>query len=285
MSNKKMPIGKTLVIGASGLFGRHFLEAYRKYYPDTVGTTRQEFDMSSPNLDVIDTAGYEYALIAAAVTSIARCENEKKESYRTNVTGTLELVKQLKKRKIIPIVFSSDYVFDGIGGDYDEESPLYPLNEYGRQKAVMEKGVQKICGKGFLLVRPSKVFGLTSGDGTLLDEMANNLKQGIPIRAAYDQIFCPLSITDLVHGVMKLQSLECRGIFHICGENRFSRLDIGQAMAKKLSANTALVQSISLDDLNESFERPKNTSMKCNKFHSVTGMTVKPLMSCIDDMF
>src|SRR3990167_3100968 len=144
---------KTLVIGAQGFLGRHFLQAYRATDPTIIGTSRKELDLASPNLDALDLTGYTHALIAAAVTSIARCEKEKEATYQCNVTGTLELIRQLHQKNIVPIAFSSDYVFDGIAGDYTEDSPIHPLNEYGRQKAQLEKGIREICGGNYLLIR------------------------------------------------------------------------------------------------------------------------------------
>lgn len=275
---------KTLVVGSDGFIGRHFLKAYQKNDPTTFGTTIDTLNICQPTLKPFDLTGVEYALIVAALPRIAQCEQEKELTRRVNLTGTLELVQQLIDKRITPILFSTDYVFDGIAGNYNEESPLNPLNEYGRQKAELQKELPKICGDNFLLIRPSKVFGHTSGDGTLLDEMVTHLRLEMPIRAARDQFFSPLSITDLINGVIALQNKQSRGVFHICG-TKCSRFEIGQAIARRLSSNMSLVQSISLDDLKDAFQRPKDTSMICDKFNETTGIKIKPVMNYIEEGF
>jgi len=272
---------KTLVIGAKGFLGSHFLKAYRLIYPDTLGITRETLDLNAPNLDSLHLNDYEYALIGAAVTSIAQCEKEKETSFSCNVTGTLKLAQELRKKNIIPILFSTDYVYDGISGNYDEESPLSPLNEYGRQKAELQRRLPEVCGNDFLLIRPSKVYGSLRGDGTLLDEMICKLRQKKPIQAAHDQIFSPILVTDLINGVIELQKKHCRGIFHICSEI-CSRFEISQRISKKLGFSNELIQAISLDDLKESFKRPKNTSLNCQKFQSSTGLVFRSIKDYIE---
>ncbi len=276
-----MSTPKTLVIGATGFLGRHFLEAYRKVHSDTIGTDRTTLDLRNPNIESLDLAGYGYALIGVGISKIADCELNKEKSYLSNVTGTLKLIQELRKHNIIPILFSTDYVYNGIVGNYDEESPFHPLNEYGRQKAVLQKQLLEICGNDFLLIRPSKVFGSTQGDQTLLDEMATKLTRGECVRAAYDQIFCPIFIRDLVRGVIALQERDLRGTFHICGEI-CSRLELAESVAKKLGASPKLVKAISLDDLNEPFKRPKNTSLNCKKFQQTTSIVCTSVKAYIE---
>lgn len=184
-------------------------------------------------------------------------------------------------RGIVPIFFSTDYVFDGKKGGYTETSKAHSLNEYGRQKALLQEKLQQACGENFLLIRPSKVYGLEKGDKTLLDEMAQSFIQEKKVRAAYDQIFCPILIDDLVRAVMHLQEKNCRGIYNIAGSDVISRFEIAKALAREMNVDESLVEMISLNDLKEPFLRPTNTSLNCDKFLQFSKMTMQPLSKSI----
>src|SRR5205823_2437610 len=148
--------------------------------------------------------------------------------------GTLELVRQLWERDIVPIFLSSDYVFDGKRTDgYDDKAPVSPGTEYGRQKAAVEKFLAE-SGRSHLVLRLSKVFGLEKGDGTLLDEMAASLMSGRPVAAARDQVFCPTWVVDLVKAIMEVQVRGLRGIVNLCSPQPWSRYELARVVARTL---------------------------------------------------
>ncbi len=280
---------KTAVIGADGFVGSHFHQLYKQFDPHALGTGTPgsaftpQLDLHSPDISPFHLAdsGYKDVIIAAAVTGIAQCENEKEYARACNVEGTLELIRQISQEELKPIFFSSDYVFDGVEGGYTEDAPLRPLDEYGAQKAEVERRFSEVCNGDCLIIRPCKLFGLKKGDGTLLDEMANNLSQGLPVRAAYDQWFCPIWIHDFSRAVLALQTRRITGTVHLCTAKPVSRLDLALAMADALGVDRRLVQSISLDDLNENFKRPKRTNLVCKRLPKDIQAAFKPLSECV----
>jgi dTDP-4-dehydrorhamnose reductase len=281
---------KTFVIGGRGFIGNAFLKTYQRFDPNTLGTHHQEafplkkLDLLHLDLDALrlKPGEYSYAIIAAAIANIPLCEKQPALTHEINVTGTLQLVDQLCRRNITPVLFSSDYVYDGKIGFYDEHSLVNPLNEYGRQKVELEREIAKRFNNQFLLIRPGKVFGLTKGDGTLLDEMAHALNQQKPIRVATDQIFCPISIDDLIKTVIQLQKIGATGVYHVSGNEAWSRQQIAQAVCRALHAPEDLIQPISLDELNEPFVRPKRTNMTNRKVCVATGCKIESLQSSIE---
>ncbi|MCZ6676206.1 MAG: sugar nucleotide-binding protein [Candidatus Poribacteria bacterium] len=277
---------QTAVIGANGFLGSHFLRALRKFYPDCSGTTREDMDLSAPDIGPLRLreSGDRDAIIAAAITGVAHCEQDSAGTRACNVAGTLELARQLTAVGVVPIFFSSDYVFDGARGGYADDAVTYPINEYGRQKAEVERRLWKICDGDVLIIRLSKVFGLDKGDGTLLDEMASRLSQGLLVRAACDQIFCPVLVDDVVKMVMALQQARATGIINVCSPEAWRRLDLALAMADVLDVDGALVQEISLDDLGEPFRRPKRTNLICQRLRETADIEFVPTARCIEQV-
>ena len=287
-------VPKTAVIGATGFIGKRFFTAYRRIYPDCIGTCRdinQEdmlfFDLFFPSIGPLKLSetGHQEALIVAGITNIAQCEKEKELSRKINVDGTLDFIQQFVREGIKPIFFSSDTVFDGVAGLYDEDSLPQPLNEYGRQKVEIESGIKEICADGnYLIVRISKIFSLERGNGTLFDEMATTLKSGKVVRAAYDQIFSPLFIFDLLEIITILQTKGVTGVININPLEIWSRYDLALTLAKCMGVNPNRIEKISLDDLGETFKRPKNTTMKTDKIIQKTGYKFMPMIQYIEQI-
>lgn len=280
---------KTCVIGASGYIGSALLKAYRHYHPDTIGTdyrnTPKSIDLAN-NPDISDlnlnSEEYPYAIISAAITSLLACEKSPLSSHQINVTGTIQLVEQLCKINIVPIVFSSDYVFDGITGCYDEASAVNPLNEYGRQKVELERLIEQNFPGNYILIRLSKIYGLEKSDNTLIDQIIHSLLTGKQVFAAADQIFSPISLPDVVNGIIEIQKHGARGVYNLCGNEKMSRLELARRICETIGGNQNLIIPITLKDLKEPFIRPKRTDLVNEKIRTATQLNIRSLSSSVE---
>lgn len=283
---------KSIMIGGAGLIGGALLAAHRKIYADCLGTTRHHkaidpqwynyLDLLNPDISPLNLAkqGYKEAIISAGISKLLLCEQQKKHAQQVT-EGTIRLIKQLCREGIKPIYLSSDVVFNGINGGYKEEAELKPVCEYARQKVMTEQYIKEVCKENFLIVRLSKVFTLEKGDGTIFDEMASALSAGRKIKAAYDQVFSPTLLADTVNAILCLQSKGSCGIFNLSSPEVWNRYDLAIKMADYLGANRNLVERISLDQLQESFTRPKNTSMNTTKLSHETGYKFTAIDECL----
>tara|TARA_Y100000741_G_C18243205_1_gene554444 strand:+ start:425 stop:1138 length:714 start_codon:yes stop_codon:yes gene_type:complete len=64
------------------------------------------------------------------------------KSIDLNIIGTCNMVKICKKYKIKLIYFSTGYVYEGTKGNYKEDDPVKPFNNYGLSKLGGECAVQ-----------------------------------------------------------------------------------------------------------------------------------------------
>jgi len=64
------------------------------------------------------------------------------QSIDLNIIGTANIVKICSKLKIKLIYFSTNYVYPGTLGNYKENSPLLPINNYAWSKLGGESAVQ-----------------------------------------------------------------------------------------------------------------------------------------------
>ncbi len=237
---------KWIVIGSDGFIGRHFCRAL----PDALPLNRRQLDLCGSH-ENLNLEGYDFGVIAAGMGNPKTCVENPELSFRCNVIGSLSLGKELLKRGIRPIFFSSDYVFN-------DDLELRPLNLYGEQKLQLEQEGEEM---GALVIRLSKVYGIERGDKTLFDEMAQTLMAGKDVRAAYDLIFSPIYVGDVVKRVIHLATKGEREIANVVGPTFASRLEMANALAQHLG-KTDQVRSISLNDLNDGVIRPKRLALK-----------------------
>ena len=281
---------KTAVIGASGYVGRFLWQSYQSVFPGAVGTSFSckepglaRFDIRNPVLAPLqlEESGHSAVLICSAKPNIDFCQREPTAAMAVNVTGTLELIRQISATALQVIFISSDYVFHGDTGAYTEASAPSPTTEYGRQKALVEKEIPNITDN-YLILRLSKVFGLDRGDGTLLDDLASNLASGKKMRVAQDQFFCPTFIGDVIRAVHSIQARGLRGLVHLCSPEVWSRLEIARALLPRLSAAPGLIEAINLHDIPAMAGRPLDTSMQCSPQLTKAGFHFTPLTQCLE---
>ena len=266
---------KTAVFGGSGYIGSHLLKKYRSIYPDCLGTSFQSknknlttFDIRNPNIDLLklEHTGHKAAIITSAKPNIAYCEKESSKSYEVNVSGTIQLIKNLSKTSLKIIFLSSDYVFNGISGNYSDYDKTNPITAYGKHKKKVEDEISEITDN-FLVLRLSKIYGLKKGDNTILDETVNNLKQNKQVLAADNQFFCPTFIDDLINAIIQIQGKNLKGFINLCAPESWSRFDMMTLLAQMTNQDISLVKKIKLYDIKEMQGRPLNTTMTCKRLN------------------
>ena len=272
---------KTAVIGASGFIGHHLINKYRLQYPDCIGTSflnnktnLLKFDIKNPNIEPLnlERTGHKAVIITAYKSNIFYCENEPSKAYEVNVDGVLQLIKNLSKTTLKIIFLSSEYVFDGIQGNYNDDHPRNPKTVYGKHKKIIEDRIKNLTDN-FLVLRLSKNYGLKKGDNTILDESANLLSQRKEVLAAEDQYFNPTFIDDLVQAITNIQEKDLKGYMNVCTPEIWSRFEMYTQLAQITNQDINLIKKIKLYDIPEMKGRPLNTSMVCNRLKQETQST------------
>jgi len=262
----KNEIPKTVILGSNGYIGAYLLNRYKLIDSSTLGFSR----CSSPSFDLANPTSWEldikakYGIICAGITKISKCEIDPISTEFVNVHQTYKLVEHLIKLGVIPIVFSSDYVFDGKEGNYTELSKTEAVNEYGKQKELLEEKILSAFSNKCVILRLSKVYG-NEDKGSFISEMISLFIKNKPIKVATDQIFCPVHLEDIFNAIISIQKKGRIGLFNLCGPKAIPRNNIAELIADKFNFKKSLIHKISLKDLGENFQRPFNTSMKSIK--------------------
>ena len=144
---------KIIFTGGTGKFGKIFKKFYSNkkniYYPSS-----NIFDVS--NFDKIEKfikrIRPKLIIHTAAISRPMEIHNKKIErSITTNIIGTSNIVNLCHKYKIKLIYFSTNYVYPAKKGNYEENHPLLPFNNYAWSKLGGECAVQML--KNSLILR------------------------------------------------------------------------------------------------------------------------------------
>lgn len=279
---------KTLVIGANGFLGNVLYRAYQSLGVGGIGTHYkrtehfQRLDLSNPDLSSLEwnPKEYSHALLLASAFNMWTCEANPTDSFRCDVLGNLSLARQCINLGIIPVFFSTDRVFDGQGDEiYTEESTLTPSNEYGRQKATLETMVKSEFSDRSLMLRLSKVLSFLPEDRDALIHMVQRSLEREKDGVIWDQIFCPLLVTDVVRAVLELQARNLSGVFNICGTEIWSRRALYQGLAQALQLPMPPGGKPILSQ-----QRTVSTILSSAKLQRMTNLSLKPLSKSIEEL-
>ena len=221
------------------------------------------------------------AVILLGDTSPDRCFDDVDRSFDVNVKSIISILDQLREWGVKPIFTSSEAVFDGQKGNYSETDIAEPILVYGRQKLQVEKYIEDYCQNGAIL-RLAKVFGTTPNDGTMFTQWAEELKNGQSIRCAYDQIFSPIHVDDVVEGIIRIINSDERGLFHFASLYPYSRIDLLHMLIDEVKGHHPLTSDVipmSINDFSVRERRPSNLSMVPEKFVTSTGLELTDMES------
>jgi len=274
-------IKKILIVGGSGYIGKHFgLTIDNKYFLKTYYNQKNSnyvfFDLSKTKLDDIgiDYKEYSHVIIAAGMVRFNDIKDYPVESKLINVKYTKGLVDEIIEKELIPVFISSESVFDGHNGNYNEDHEPNPVFEYGRHKYEIEQHIKKVTDK-YLIIRLSKVFDSIVNSNSLIMDWLTKIYKNEDIFCADDHFFTPIHIDDVIIYIEKLIKINAIGIFHASSMIPYRRDVMLELIIKRFNIYKNYKGSIikqSLHAFEGGREIPLNTSMNPSKIITKTGI-------------
>jgi dTDP-4-dehydrorhamnose reductase len=258
-----------MVVGASGLLGAYLYRSFGDAGA-VVGTGFQHVEEELLALDIRDARRMRELLehyqpravvCAAAVSNVERCEADPGYSRAINVDGTLALARGAAAIGATFAFLSSEYVFDGLQGPYEEDASMRPLNEYGRQKQEVERLVPEITGGEYLIARVSCLYGHERVGKNFVYQLWASLSEGREFRPPSDQIGTPTSVRDAAEVIRDLVLGGHRGTFHVAGPEPMLRSEFALLAARHLKLDPALVRPTPTDELGLLARRPMDAGL------------------------
>ena len=265
-----------LLIGASGLVGRHLQKALAG--TRTVSTFHRNGTEPGLQLDITDDeavrrtireAKPDVILLAAADAYVERCEREPEATRRVNVDAPRVIAVESKAVGALLVVFSSEYVFDGTAGRYAEDDERRPINEYGRQKVELED-LALATGRA-LVCRTSGVFGPDAQRKSFVCQLVDRLRAGHAFDVPSDQLITPTYAPALADAVARLVRLGQRGTFHVAGPRILGRMDFARLVADAYALPAELLRPRVTTELGLLAPRPLRCGLDVGKLRRTFG--------------
>lgn len=258
---------KTLVIGGSGFVGYYIakrFDAITTSFHQKEGHVKLDITNKEEVVEKLSKIKPELVINSAAMADVDLCEKEKEKAVLVNghAVGWLSSVSKYIGAKFIQI--STDYVFDGLTGNYKEGDIPNPLNEYGKSKLLGEENALKNDG---IVLRIEMPYGLNlaKNKNVFFESVVRNLKERNVVNAATDQIISPTFVEDIPKAVEVMVEKEVKGIFHLASKEHFSRFDFVNIIADIFNFDKTVIRPVKLDDFKMLAKRPKNTFLNTDK--------------------
>ncbi len=289
---------KVLVTGAFGQLGI-----------DVLSILRDEYDLLAVDLDLLAGFSFKGRKLAmditslsdlennlkawqpdvivnlAAVTNVDECERNPELANLVNAQAVGNLLEAASKPGLHFIQISTDYLFDGTNGPYNENDPQNPINHYGRSKQQAER-ILMAGARDYTILRTNVVFGSSTHTGaSFLKWLIDSLRAGKQVNIVDDQWNNPTWTIGLAEAVKTVIDDRVVGIFNYGGTDYLNRLEFARKIAQIFRLDTRLINSISTADLNQIAPRPLRCGLKNDKIAAINGIKLYSVEQAITKIF
>lgn len=233
-----------LILGAKGTLGGQL----RRLYPEARAWDREEadvtdFDALASSIRALDPA--PPAIVnCVAFNDVDGAESNPAAAHALNAEFPGRLAALAGSLGIPLVHYSTNYVFDGLAGEYDETAVSSPLSVYGKSKADGEAAVAAATPLHYI-VRTAVLFG-PQGESTLSKKsfvgiMLELSARTDSIKAVSDEINSMTYSPDLAAGTrLLLDEKRPSGIYHVTNAGGASWYDCAAEIFRAAGRNIRL---------------------------------------------
>ncbi|MGZ7049167.1 MAG: dTDP-4-dehydrorhamnose reductase [Methanobacterium sp.] len=277
------------VTGGSGLLGSKFTRDYFNY--DIIRTFNANPENKCISLNITDekdtlnkirSANPDLVIHSAALTNVDYCEDHRREAFEINVKGTQNIVKACEKVGSKLIYVSTDFVFDGEKGMYEEGDKTNPLGYYALTKLQGEESVQNSV-LDYAITRLSVSYGFHRRSN-FVTWVIDELKDGNEINVVTDQYNSPTLADNVTEAIIKIFEKDKEGIYHTSGSERINRFDFAKNIAEVFNLDKGLINPIKSNKFVQKAKRPKDSSLCVEKAEKDLKMKMLNTLEGLNEM-
>ena len=231
--------------------------------------------------EVINSTSPDLVVNLAAMTNVDACEKNPKLAGEINVAG-LQHICDSFSGKIIQL--STDYVFDGKAGPYNEEDQVCPVSIYGKTKLAAEH-ILLDSNLNNLVVRGNVLYDYSSHtNASFLNWVVLSLKEGKEIKVVEDQYNNPTWTRSMADIIYLCISNDTNGIIHWGDADHLSRYDFSKIIAEKFSLDSSLITPILTEELDQIARRPLQSGLIADKLINMLEVIPPSINDCLDEI-
>lgn len=282
-------LAKTILItGSNGLLGQKLVGRLAgRDMVHTVATSRgpnrnpEQDGYVYESMDVLDPQSIRSVfqqyqptevIHTAAMTHVDKCEKEPEMCRKLNVDSVKNLLDACREFGCRMIHVSTDFVFDGTAGPYQEKDVPNPLSLYGATKLEGERLVIE-SGLPYAIARTMLVYGVVAdmSRSNIVLWARKALENGETINVVHDQFRSPTLAEDLAEGIILMAMKEKTGLYHISGPETMSILDMAKEVADFWGYPPQNINAIDTATLDQPAKRPPKTGFVILKAQTELG--------------
>ncbi|RAK02617.1 dTDP-4-dehydrorhamnose reductase [Larkinella arboricola] len=283
---------RILITGSNGLLGQKLVHLLTQQ-PDVelIATARganrlpaserytyQPMDITDRQqvLDVVGETKPDVIIHTAAMTNVDQCEAEKDACWAQNVSAVEYLVEASRINDAFLVHVSTDFIFDGAAGPYDEEAEANPISFYGWSKYAAEKAVIH-SGIKWAIARTVLVYGIAHDMSrtNIILWVKKSLEDGKTIKVVTDQWRSPTLAEDLAMGCWLIADKEAEGIYNISGKDFLTPYEMAIKTADYFQLDKSLITQADSSTFTQPARRPPRTGFVLDKPRRVLGYDPK----------
>lgn len=279
---------RILITGSNGLLGQKLVDLLSsKTDIELIATARganrlpfqegylyREMDITNAEqvASVIDEIVPHVIIHTAAMTNVDQCESEKELCWAMNVSAVEYLAKAAEKHNIFLCHVSTDFIFDGENGPYDETAEAKPLSYYGDSKLAAEEILLKSSIR-WAIARTVLVYGIVSDMSrtNIILWVKKSLEDGKNIKVVTDQFRTPTLAEDLAVGCWLIADKEAEGIYNISGKDFLTPYEMAIMTADFFKLDKSLITRADSSTFSQPAKRPPRTGFILDKAREVLG--------------
>lgn len=231
---------------------------------------------------------------AAAYTAVDKAESEPELAFLVNAQTPGILAQEAEKLGAWLIHYSTDYVFDGSGGEaWKETDAPNPLNVYGASKLQGERNIAASCSK-YIILRTSWVYAAKGGN--FAKTMLRLAQERESLSVVDDQIGAPTGArllarltADVIPKAMQNPGLS--GLYHAvaAGETSwygYARFVIGGARQRgvAIKVRDENVRPVTSSQFPTPAKRPANSRLDTSKLEQAFGIKLPDWQTGVAEM-
>lgn len=268
-----------LMTGASGFLGWNLLQAapqnvelllqFNEHLPQPKCNSplakNLKLDLSSPQaISTIQNLDLSAIIYSAAYSDISTCLKFPEASKTVNLDLPAQLSSWCREQNIPFIYYSTDLIFDGVHGQYKDDSPASPLSLYGEQKAMAEQLVLENNPNALVLRCPLMYGEANPKRPAALQSLLASLKSGQTLNLFTDEYRSPVRAHRVAQFSWEIIG-KLNGILNVGGQENLSRFEMGIKLAEVYQIVNPPIQALRQSDLPQLGPRPANCTLNSEK--------------------
>ena len=226
--------------------------------------------------DFFKNHDFDWILLFSAFTDVDEAEKQRNSKsglcWKINVEGVKNVISECTRNNKNLLFISTDFVFDGSSGPYDEDSPVGPdfnkVSWYGITKLEAEKLIGKNLAN-YIILRISYPFrGPFNEKDDQIKRVLRLYDLGNLYPMFYNQTITPTFADDVAPAISLLLKKRAGGIFHLASPRTTNQLEFAAKVLEVFGKDAGkLTKGSIVEFLKEpsTTPRPVKGGLKVNK--------------------